>query len=120
MSILKEIEDAYLRLRPKDPFIKSVWFVDTPRYFSLLQKELGPLMQIDTMFGRMPIIDLYVFMRATATEDEWLHAPWFAAIPGVWVEMSSGPPLLFLLEGGLPSWETYSQVLPGSVSPTWC
>lgn len=80
------LTEMFAELR-RDPTPAAIWFVDRPIAYAATER-LWPMRYSDQGSADWP--RLICWNRAAATPEEWARVPWWAAVPGVWVEYSDG------------------------------
>ena len=90
-SIFKKLSALICRLGLGLPPPRAIWFVQRPaEYLSLLQLADDKLNYLanPVRLGGLPIYHL----TSPLTADEYAAYPEFVWEPGIWIEMSDGPP----------------------------
>lgn len=87
-AVAEAIERAYELVRRIPPFPARIWFVDRPaEYFATYR--LWP-MRFSGAWQASAWPQLLEWYSAIATPEERARAPWWCALPGVWVEYNNG------------------------------
>jgi len=103
---LEKVTETITAIKQVGPFVRAVWFVDTPIASTgllelAIQRDWIDMVKYDKnlmQFPRFNGIPLHEFWNKDATKEQYEAFPWFVRCRGIWLEMSDGKHKLLDLE----------------------
>ncbi|HNP70831.1 MAG TPA: hypothetical protein PKK15_06980 [Kouleothrix sp.] len=118
-SPLADLKAVYARLKRMPPFVVRFWYVDRPAEYSATYR-LWP-MRFHDAWQAAAWPQLLEWRTAIATPEEQARAPWWCALPGIWIEYNDG--MVMFAATLNPRQETYgitthrNHLQPGAPAP---
>jgi hypothetical protein len=89
-DIIGDLFEAKKYLDSLGPYPRAIWLVDRPQFYERLKQMLPEKAFQTTDVLPVDMLPIYVIDSRESHQHFPRRPPWFASIPGLWVEMSNG------------------------------